>query len=91
MIGTERLFPDRQRALVERLGFGIATLRRRKAPPDCSAIRDIRMIGTKHFFSDRQRALIERLGIGIATLLIELKCLLIKLRRLFNALRKRYV
>ena len=68
MIGTERLLSDRQRALVERLGLGIATLvvvKRRQIVQRC---RDIGMIGTERLFPDRQRALVERLGFGVATL-----------------------
>ena len=70
MIGTERFFADRQRALVERLGVGIAALVVVKHRQIVQRLRDIGMIGTKRLFSDRQRALVERLGVGIATLLL---------------------
>ena len=68
MIGTERLFPDRQRALVERLGIGIATLGVVKPRQIVQRHGDIGMIGTKRLFLIASAALVERLGIGIATL-----------------------
>ena len=44
MVGAERLLLDRQRALVERLGLGVAALVRSTARPDCSGRGDIRMV-----------------------------------------------
>ena len=69
MVGTERLFSDRQRALVKRLGVVIATLCVIKPRQIVQRYRDIGMIGTERLFSDRQRALIQRLGFGIAALI----------------------
>ena len=57
MIEGERPFCDCERALIERLGVGIAALD-----------ENIWMIGTECFFINRQRALVERLGFSIATL-----------------------
>ena len=70
MIGTERFFADRQRALVERLSVSIAALFVVKHRQIVQRCRDIGMIGTERLFSDRQRALVERLGVGIAALVV---------------------
>ena len=69
MIGTEGFLRDGQRALVERLGLGVAALSLVEQSEVVQRPRDIGMIGTERLLVDRQRSLVERLGVGVATLL----------------------
>ena len=78
MIGTESFFTHRQRPLVQRLGFGIVTLRVINRGQVVQRYRNIWMIGTERFFSYCQRPLEQRFGVCIATLV------LVKLTRLFS-------
>ena len=68
MIGPERLFVDRQRPLVERLGLGVAALVVIEQSQIVQRHRDIGMIGPERLLLDRQRPLVERLGLGVAAL-----------------------
>jgi hypothetical protein len=62
MVGTERLLVDGQRAFVERLGVGVATLLSVELSQVVEARRDLGMIGTERLLVDGQRAFVERLG-----------------------------
>ncbi len=68
MLGSQGLFPDRQRALVERLGVRVAALGVVESRLVVEALGHIRMLGSQGLFPDRQRALVERLGLGVAAL-----------------------
>ena len=68
MVGTERLLADRQRALVERLGLGVAALVLVQLRQIVQAVATSGMVGTERLLVDRQRALVERLGLGVAAL-----------------------
>ncbi len=64
MLGSEGLFPDRQRALMERLRLGVTACDPVKRRQIIEALAHIRMPGSEGLFPDRQRALVERLGFG---------------------------
>ena len=68
MIGTQRLFIDRKRALVELLCLGIAALKPVKLGQIVQRYGDIGMIWTERLFSYRECALEEQLSVGIAAL-----------------------
>ena len=68
MVGTERLFVDRQRPLDELLGVGVTALGFVQQSQVVERYRDGGMIGTARLLVDRQRALIERLSVGVAGL-----------------------
>ena len=70
MVRAERLLADRQRALVERLGLGVAALvvvQRRQVVQRCGVVG---MVRAQRLLADRQRALVERLGLGVAALVV---------------------
>jgi len=52
MIGTECLFDDRQRPLVERFGVSVTTLFAIEFSEVAQRSRDIAMIGAERFFAD---------------------------------------
>jgi hypothetical protein len=68
MIGTEDLFVNCQRPLVQRFGIGVTTLLIVTESQIVQRFCDIGVIGTKHFFAYGQRVLEQRFGIGVATL-----------------------
>ena len=68
VVGAERLLVDRQRALVQRLGLGIAALGAIQLGEVVEVGADIRVVGAERLLVDRQRALVQRLGLGIAAL-----------------------
>ena len=68
MIGAERLLLDREAALVERFGLGVAALGDVKGGQIVERQGHIGMIGAERLLADRQRALVERLGLGVAAL-----------------------
>src|ERR1700720_4082705 len=68
MIGTESLFPFRQRTLVERLRVDVTTLGVVKQCQTVQCRGNIGVNGTVGFFSYRQGALEQRYGIGVTTL-----------------------
>src|SRR5207245_753579 len=68
MVGAERLFPNRQGALVERLGFGIVAFLPIELRQIVEAVRNIRMVGAQRLVADRQRAFVERLSFGVKVL-----------------------
>ena len=70
MVGAQRLLPDRQRALVERLGLGVAALRVVEYGQVVEARGDVGVVGSQRLLPDRQRALVERLGLGVAALVL---------------------
>src|SRR5262245_2559143 len=69
VLRSQRLLVDRERAPVERLGLGIATLilvhKRKVVETD----GDRRMLRPQPLLVDRERALGERLGFGMAALI----------------------
>ena len=68
MIGTQRLLPDRQRPLVQRLGVGVTAL---ILVEDGQIVQDCRyvgMVGAERLLLDRQRPLVQRLGLRITAL-----------------------
>ena len=64
----ERLLPDRQRALEERLGFGILALGLVQSGEVVEALADVGMRRPERLLHDRQGALIERLGLAVEAL-----------------------
>ena len=60
MIGAERLFPDRQRALEERSRSRKVALGLKQAGKVVEASRRIGMLGAERLLADRQRPLEER-------------------------------
>ncbi len=68
MLRPERLLLDRQGALVERLGLGIAALGGIQERQVVKRAGDVWVRGPKRRLVDRQGALVERLGLGIAAL-----------------------
>jgi hypothetical protein len=64
-VGPQRLFLNRQGALVERLGLGVLPLGRIEARQAVEALRHGGMGGPQHLFPNRQGALVERFGLGI--------------------------
>ena len=68
MVGAERLLRDRQRALEERLGVGVAALGSVQLGQVVERDGDIGVVGAERLLADRQRALEERLGVGVAAL-----------------------
>src|SRR6478609_2330089 len=68
MIGTESLFPFRQRTLVERLRVDVTTLGVVKQCQTVQCRGNIGVNGTVGFFSYRQGALEQRYGSGVTTL-----------------------
>ena len=68
MVGAEGLFPDRQRALVERLGLRVLALVAIQRGQIAQARGHTGMVGAEGLFFDRQRALVERLGLGVLAL-----------------------
>ncbi len=68
MLWPQGLLPDRQRPLVERLGFGVAALGVVQRGEIVEAGGDVRMIGPERLLPDRQGSPLERLGLGVAAL-----------------------
>ena len=68
MLGAERLLPDRERALIERLGLGVAALGIVEHGQVVEARRHLGMLGAERLLPNGERALIERLGLGVAAL-----------------------
>src|SRR5215471_12471731 len=66
---TARLFRDRERALVQRLGVGIAALVRIEAGEIIDRDAYIVMIGAERFLRDPDRAREKRRGVGVTALL----------------------
>ena len=58
MVGAERLLVDRERALVQRLGLGIAALVVVQLGEVVEVDADIRVVGAERLLVDRQRALV---------------------------------
>jgi hypothetical protein len=54
MIATKRLFPYRQRSLIQRLGVGVAALPIVQVSQIVQRLSDIGMIATKRLFQYRQ-------------------------------------
>ena len=72
MIGAQGLFPDRQRAPVERLCLRIPALGQVHACEVVQARGDMRVIGAEGFLDDRQRTLVERLCLRVLALILSL-------------------
>jgi hypothetical protein len=70
MIRPERLFVDRQRPLVGRLGLSVAALGVIEPSQIVQRQRDKSMIRAERLFPDRQRPLGERLSVGVAALIV---------------------
>ena len=65
MLRAERFLPDRQRAAVERFGFGVVAHRVVKRRQVVEAGGGVGMLRAERFFADRQRAAVERFGFGV--------------------------
>ena len=68
MVRPQRLFIDRQRALVERLGLAGSALSAIQVREVVDARRHVRVVWPQRLFKDRQRALEQRFGIAVAAL-----------------------
>ena len=68
MFRTGRLLVDRQRALEQRLGVGVAALLLVQRRQIVQGLPDIGMTWRQRLFAHRQRPLEQRFGIGIALL-----------------------
>ena len=70
MIAPERLFPNGQRTLVQRLGVGVAALAAIQRSQIVQRRCDIGMIAPERLFPNGQRTLVQRLGVGVAALAV---------------------
>ena len=68
MIGTEHFFPDRERALDQRLGLGVAALNLVDLAEIVQQRRHRRMLRAGGLLVDRQGALEQRFGIAVPAL-----------------------
>ena len=68
MVGAQRLLADGERALVERLGLGVAALGAIELGQVVERGADIGVVGAQRLLADGERALVERLGLGVAAL-----------------------
>ena len=68
MLGTERLLPDGERALIERLGLRVLALGMVEQRQVVEARGHIGMLGAEGLLPDGERALIERLGLRVLAL-----------------------
>ena len=66
MVGTERLFPNRQSTFVKLLGIGVAALLPVEVGQIVQTVGDGGVVGAQCFFADRQSAPVQRLGLGTA-------------------------
>ena len=66
--GPSAFSPIAQRALVERLGVGVAALGLVQRGQVVERGGDIGVIGAERLLADRESALVERLGVGVAAL-----------------------
>ena len=69
VVCAERLLPDRQRALVERLGVGVLALVLVHDGQVVEGRGHVGVVCAERLLLDRQRALVERLGVGVLALL----------------------
>ena len=70
MVGSQYLFADRQRPLVERLRIGVATLVIVKQRQVVQRHGHIRIVRAARLFVDCQRTLVERFGVSITALVV---------------------
>ena len=68
MVGAQCLLRDRKRALVERLGLGVAALGCIEQRQVVERGTDVRVVRAERLLADGERALVERLGLGVAAL-----------------------
>ena len=68
VVGAQRLLADGERALVERLGLGVAALGAVERGQVVERGADIGVVGAQRLLADGERALVERLGLGVAAL-----------------------
>ena len=68
MLRAERPFPDRQRALVHRLRFGVAALIAMRLPKVIQTLSYLRVIRAERAFPNLQRTLVQRLRLGVPAL-----------------------
>ena len=70
MVGAERLLAQRQGALVQRLGLGVAALALVQKGEVVERGADRGVVGAERLLGDRQGALVQRLGLGGAALAV---------------------
>ena len=66
MLGAEGLLADGERALVERLGLGVAAGVPVEQAQVVERVGDVGMLGAEGLLVDGERALVQRLGLGVA-------------------------
>src|ERR1700738_4957383 len=70
MFAPERLFPNGQRTLVQRLGLGVAAFVVIEQSQTVQRSCDIGMIAPERLFPNGQRTLVQRPGLGVAALAV---------------------
>src|SRR5262249_57016364 len=68
VVGAQRLFGDREVALVERLGLGVPALGAIEFGEVVEGLAEGGVVGAQRLLGDRQVAPVERLGLGVPAL-----------------------
>ena len=90
MLRPQRLLPDPQRPLVERLRFGVLALGMIKHRQVVEAGGHVRVLRPQRLLPDPQRPLVERLGLAVASALMEVIPSLVEQPRRFSKLESKF-